>query len=575
MLVYEKKYLAIGLILVSISFLYFQFFYSYHLFLKEQLLLFLYSSDYFLSYFSKPAWLVCYIGDFLTQFFYLKTGGPLVLSILFFFEWLLSSIIIQKLTKTNYATLWALFPIAAEFGLYGSISHSVSISVSFIFVLLVFFIYSSIQNTKWRLGFSYIMALVGFWLAGALFIFFPLLVIINERKNSRSIIFGWLIFSLIILILPLLSRKFYLLTIQQAYIYPALDSKSVFLFFVLILSVLMSFLLKKLEILHPLPLSVSVVLISIGGLVFGLWNNASFKLEKILSLDSETYFGNSDRVLELSQKYELKTRLASYYTNMALAKNGELPEKLMGSYQPASEGLFLPVNPSESWLTIFFSNEAYYLIGDMNLAQHSAMLGSIFSPYQRSSRMIKRLAEINLINQDFPAAAKYLNLLKKTLFHRKWALQKEQQNYSKASNSWLDKKQSQIAKADTIRFPNDYIASLDLLTKQASDNQIALDYLLCYYLLNKDVKSFKETYAHYFNKGKGAIPSVYSEALLILLFSSRASQEEVLSYGIPAQKVNDFLTYTQIFEKTKGDLNALKDKFSKTYWFYYHFATFK
>jgi hypothetical protein len=53
---------------------FFQFFYPYHLFIKEQLQLFLFTSEYFISYLSKPASLASYLGDFFTQFFYLRCG---------------------------------------------------------------------------------------------------------------------------------------------------------------------------------------------------------------------------------------------------------------------------------------------------------------------------------------------------------------------------------------------------------------------------------------------------------------------------------------------------------------------
>jgi hypothetical protein len=62
-------------------FTFLHFFYPYHLYLKEQLILFQTTPDYFLSYFGKPAWLALFAGDFFTQFFYFKGGGPTVITI--------------------------------------------------------------------------------------------------------------------------------------------------------------------------------------------------------------------------------------------------------------------------------------------------------------------------------------------------------------------------------------------------------------------------------------------------------------------------------------------------------------
>ncbi len=48
------------------------------------------------------------------------------------------------------------------------------------------------------------------------------------------------------------------------------------------------------------------------------------------------------------------------------------------------------------------------------------MLGMIFFPNHRSSRLTKRLAEIHIAIGDAPAAEKHWPV-KKTLFYRKWA----------------------------------------------------------------------------------------------------------------------------------------------------------
>ena len=61
--------------------LFFQFFYSYHFFYQEQNQLFLFSGDYLATYFQKPAWAACMAGDFLTQFYYYRFAGPVILTL--------------------------------------------------------------------------------------------------------------------------------------------------------------------------------------------------------------------------------------------------------------------------------------------------------------------------------------------------------------------------------------------------------------------------------------------------------------------------------------------------------------
>ena len=571
---YEKKqfgFVALGL--TFLSFLFFQFFYPYHLFFKEQIQLFLYTPDYFRSYSNHPAWLTSYAGDFLTQFFYLRGGGASVLSLLFLIEWILASFVIKRITLSKNTPLWALLPVAIDWILSCDLLHPVSFTVGFIVLLILFLIYSTILNRWLSLIAGVLMSLYGYRLIGSSFLIFPLLILAYDWKKEP---FNWAKYLLIVATafsIPFLFRYNFLLTIFQSYIFPAVKWQSMLLPAFLMLALGGALLLKQFESRYPRMIVSMLSIVFVVFLLFGIKANASFYSEKILSLDNEYNWGNNDRVIELSRKYDLKSRNATYFTNMALAKKGMLPEYLMEFYQPAAFGLILPVVPDENWQTIFVSNEVFFLMGDMNLAQHSAMLGNTFSPYQRSSRMIKRLAEINLINEDSAAANKYLQILTNTLFHKKWAEDRLAMNHASASNKWLTEKRGQIPGADTLRKSNDYLSSLSFLVGQNPNNQIALDYLLCNHLLNKDLNAFRKVYDQFGRFIKRPVPSLYSEALLIKLYSQQATKEEFTSYSISLQKINEFVAYTQLYDQTKGDLNALKERFGKSYWFYYHFAT--
>lgn len=569
----KKRFGMVALGLTFLSFLFFQFFYAYHLFFKEQIQLFLFTSDYFRSYFHKPAWFACYAGDFITQFFYLRGGGAASLSLLLFIEWLLCLFVIKRIIVTKNAQLWALYPVGIDLILHCDLLHPVSVSVGFIVVLIFFLIYSTIPNQWFSFAFGLIVSILGYWMAGSLFLVFPFLIIAYEWKIGKNNWISWIFVGVIVFSMPVILRHFYLLPITQAFIYPAMNLQSMVLPVTLIVVLLVAFFLKRFEEKNLKIFNVALPITFFLLIFLGIKANANFDREKILSLDSEYYFGNTDRVIELSRKYNLKSRSATYFTNMALAKKEILPEYLLDFYQPAASGLILPVAPSENWQSIFVSNEVFYLIGDMNFAQHSAMLGNTFSPYQRSSRMLKRLAEINIVNGDSTGANKYLRILSNTLFHKKWAESRQTINFTTGTDKWLIEKRAQTPTIDTIRQSNNYLASLRFLVGQHPNNVIALDYLLCYHLLNKDLKSFKKVYDQYGRLIDRPVPSLYSEALLINLYASKATQNAVEGYAISPKKLKDFADYTQIFEKTKGDMKALAGRFGKSYWFYYHFAT--
>lgn len=523
-------HIIVGGIFAICCFFFFQFVIPYHFFIKEQSQLFLFTSDYFISYFSKPAWLGCYLGDFLTQFYYLRGGGAIVLTLVLLTEWLLFVQVLKRIGIYMKATLFALIPVFVECILHCQLSYSLASTVSVILVLLLFWLYTYF-NHKWLSLFAGLLFVpLLYHLAGALFFLFPLLVIIYEISRQQWRWVYWLLMAMLAAVFPYLTRSFYLLTIDQAYTYPDTE-------------------------------------LSVRGI--------KLKREKLFALSCETYFDQRDKVLELADKYKMQHPVATYYTNIALSERNELPDKLLKYYQPASQGFFISVTPTSDWLDVFFSSDVFFHLGDMNMAQHSAMQGMILSPYQRSSRMIKRLAEINLILGDSITTQKYLRILDATLFHRKWSLQHAAMLDEASPNEWLMWKRSQVARYDTLRTATDYDTAMQVLVRSNPDNKQALHYLLCYHLMNKDLLSFKETFDSYCKGKPEYLYPLYCEALLIQLTQQKVPQKVMDSYIIPNNIVVAFTEYSALYKENEGNSDALKESHATTYWFYYHFAQLK
>ena len=515
-----------GLFAVS-CFLFFQLLIPYHLFMKEQTQLFFLTAGHFLSYFDKPAWMACYLGDFLTQFFYLRGGGAAVLTVVLLIEWQLFVLVLKRLGLGYQAIGLALIPVVVECFLHCQLSYSLSSSIGIQLVLFVFLLYTY-QANRWLsiiLGLFFVSFL--YYIAGALCFAFPVLVIVYEIRKREIRMVYWLALLLVCGLFPSLVRHSYFLTVDQAYSYPN----------------------------HALETG-----------------RINMTRENIFALASESYFGKWDNVLEQAEDEPLKNRVATYYTNLALSEKNELPDKLLQYYQPASQGLFLAVGPESNWMDIFFSSDVFYHLGDMNMAQHSAMLGMIFSPNHRSSRMVKRLAEINLVLGETEAAQKYLRMLESTLFHRRWARRHSALVGSAEADSLLAYKHAQLSKYELLRNASDNEASLQVLVESNPDNTQAMNYLLCFYLLNKDLPSFVSAYNAYCKGNPLYTSRIYYEALLIMLVREKASKKVLDSYAIPDNITADFMDYTKLFEEHGEDMDVLREKYAGTYWFYYHYA---
>ena len=515
------------------SFLYYRYVVPYHIGMKEQIQLFVFESTYIESYFSKPASLSCLIGDFLTQFLYFKTAGALVITFLLGVQWWLIYLILKRFSIKRYALLWSLIPVIIEGILIPHPSFSVALPVSFIIALSAFILYSYIGR-KIALIIGIILVPILYRFAGVSVFLFVILVVLFEIKGKKDrvkdegyrvkgiyvLTLYLLTFILFSLALPYLFRHHYLLTSKQAYFYPYPDMN------------------EKLSL-------------------TGIMDKTQ---ENLFGMTIESYHNNWGKVMEIAEKSQMKNSIAAYYTNLALSHTGILGERLMDFYQPFSSGLLFPNLPGTGWFPVFVSNDAYFHIGDIERAQHAAMLGMTFSPRQRSARLAERLVEINLVMGDTAAATKYIRILESTMFHK-------------------IKPERLKNLPQRIKFNKDFICnaadvktSLELLTESDPNNFPAVNYLLCFYLLHKDIPAFFKAYTSYYKGKFTPIPKVYSEALLIYLAVTKSSVKELASYDIDSEIIKKFGEYTRLYEKSNGILTPMQKNFPNTYWLYYHFA---
>ena len=116
---------------------------------------------------------------------------------------------------------------------------------------------------------------------------------------------------------------------------------------------------------------------------------------------------------------------------------------------------------------------------------------------------------------DIEEARKYLNLLDATLFYHSWARSKEEQLKGEETLSMekrLPRKSDWEREHDILMSISDYPGVLSSLVAEYPENKQALDYLLCYYLLNENLNSFKNAFDTYY-KGKFEVVPVCTRRL--------------------------------------------------------------
>lgn len=101
-----------------------------------------------------------------------------------------------------------------------------------------------------------------------------------------------------------------------------------------------------------------------------------------------------------------------FYHDLIMAQFRSQPASLK-KYPNKAIGTFETLEANPSLLTIHALNELYWVLDDMAFCERAAMLGNIYSPNCRNIRMVKRLAEINLVRGNYAATRKYLRILQK------------------------------------------------------------------------------------------------------------------------------------------------------------------
>lgn len=383
-------------------FAFFQFCYPYHLYYQEQNQLFLASWDYLTTYLEKPGWLACMAGDFLTQFYLYRFMGATILTLCILLAghnikcavrkadikgtWLpnlAAFVVMTVLVCFSFDYDYRLSSILAIAG--GASVFCVSTTILVSTRKLIYKIEKMDENNPtlhrmrlphWISAFSIVISIFvchwffgyGVWIYGAL-VFTGCLV--NIMKADTYYCLTALVITFFLL---MLNKRLYFCDFQTIYTYPG-----------------------------------------IGKLV-----KPQLDQERTLAVDCEYYFGNYNRVINMVEKDKNPNQYMKFYHDLIMAQFRSQPASLK-KYPNKDIGTFETLEANPSLLTIHALNELYWVLDDMTFCERAAMLGNIYSPNCRNIRMVKRLAEINLVRGNYAATRKYLRILQKTFVWKRWA----------------------------------------------------------------------------------------------------------------------------------------------------------
>ena len=545
--------LAFGVVV----FLFWSIRYPYVLAYQEQLQLFLFDGDYFCERISEPGGLARYVAEFLVQFYNAAAIGALIIALLF--------MLVQQLTwrlmraKSHY--LLSFLPALMLWYAMGDENVMLTYVVALVMALSV-----ALAWTRWCAGIALwkklIVALVAipvlYWLIG------PMVLLVALVMMPWLVAMPAVVYALTLMLLSAQWLPFPMTRVMLGVSYYRVPATLPYMLMAIpVVTLLLTWFAKCLPQPRKWVRYAEALVFAILILVPQTYGFDKKKYD-LIEYDYLVRVGDWNAIIKKAEKQMPDLPMSVSATNLALAKTNQLGDRAFDFFQRGTEGL-LP-RFERNFATAQLTGEIYFNLGLVNTAQRFAFEAMEAIPnYNKSARVVKRLAETNLINGQYEVARKYLKILEKTVFYRPWA----QRMMAMLGDENAINRHPLYGMLRQYRLHDDFLFSereLDKICGQLfihnQQNQMAAQYLLMMPLLDGDVSRFMN-YVQYVQNRIAYNPRHCQEAIAFAFFQQRQNPPQGLVSPLILQQMNDFSRmYSQ--DKNSPELSRYKN----TVWYY-------
>ena len=556
------------------SYLFFAFKYPYHLHFQEQYQLFEATWKYFAQVAWVPGGLADWAGRFITQFCYYAPAGAALLALLLCAVQLLTWAVSRGRTLIVYALTF--LPALLLLAFWCDENALTGGAVALILSLACAALCLKVRPDKLRHLLEIILVPVLYLACGPLCVLFVLVVAIREVVERGGRVWPLVAAMVVLAVLcPFVAQRIFPYPLGRLCfgvhyhryhnIIPGLLWASAL---VAALIVAVSCIKALRRVSGWLPGIVLFVAVAALGTVLTL-RLADQSKEEWMRYDFMVRMQMWNRIMLRADQHNPDTPKTVSCLNLALAMSGRMPDSQFEYFQNGPEGLLLGfirdhTNPVST-------SEIYWQLGMVNTAQRYAFEAQEAIPdFQKSARLYRRLAETNIVNGDVKVARKYLEALQHARFYRKWA----KETVALLTSGEIFDKRPELARARDFRLKeHDFLFSdtemdsmLGLLKVENPDNSVALEYLMAWCLLRKDLDRFVECIGMV---DTPTMPKAYQEALLLRWVLTHSDFNGLPGYLSPvhAQRITRFLADARA-GKSEAEMQR---SYGDTYWFYYYY----
>lgn len=538
---------------------------SYH----EQFQLFLFDSDYLATRLAEPGGIARYLSEFLVQFYNNVVFGAVIIALLLVLMQRLVWRLMDQQNKTWYPL--SFLPSLVTWYMMGDQSLLLAFPLALIMVLSVMACVKSLGMKHLSVVALCLLILVPlvYWVCGPVVLMLAVYLPLSGQKSIlrdallsvAAVVYGVLCILLSSLIVPY--------TVSQ--LFCGLGYYRFFESFMLLM-ILLQLLLVALPLCgrflpeikvgkaHYTLLGVQVVALMVLMLAV-VPTNYDAKTYELIEYDYLVRTQQWDAVIKKAEQQTPDLPMSVCATNLALAMKGELTTRAFDFYQRGGQGLLPPFE--RNYTTTLVTGEAYFQLGLINTAQRFAFEAMEAIPnYNKSVRCVRRLAETNLINGNYEVARKYLKMLEKTMFYGKWAqrtealLGQEQQINNHPLYGQMRKKR---IKEDFLFSDRELDKICGQLLMADKDNTLALQYLLMFPVLDRDLNRFMNYMMFVSQTHPGYSPRICQE-MVTFAYASRKQQPP--QGVVPEAMLQQFNQFMQAYQQGATEM------FRHSTWYY-------
>lgn len=530
---------------------------------REQSQMFLFSHEYFLQYLKLPGGLTSYASSFLIQFFHYRWLGVMIYLGAFLWFYAVFKWVLRKFFLFENSFFIAFIPGLLFLPASSHLLFDIADELAVIIALCGFIALTKLAQNCFYLILIPLTVTILYILVGGNVLLVLVLLLTSPRtpfqrkgRMGKVKLIGVLSLSILLMVWYL----FYLLPFTDAcyalapFRYPDtqfFDFRIIAWLSVVIIPVI-GMLFKNIKTkkkwIFPINIALAVILL------FMVVKYHSPHNENILKMGFDAENHRWEDVIATRKKTSVSP-LSCFYTNLALQKTGQMAEKMFHHDQIGIPGLFLD---SEDHLSCLAKSEWFYQLGLINAAQHFSYESIIGYSHikEPNLRNMNRLLDCAAIRQDSGLVKKYEKILNQTLYFNK-----SQKNYP-----------SSVTMKDI--FVRDMSVLMTSILEENSDHQAIFEYLMAYYLLDRNYEQAKNCFDRYFaNFSYSHIPTHYAEFLALYKRLNNLDDSFYKQYPISIDirerfDMMDILVSTRM---TKQIQKTLENSFKNTYWFYVRF----